>query len=70
VVGAAAGRAPRRRPRSARRPHHPPRAGKDSTDHDRMHPGIWLGFGDVSGVDFWRNRGRMEHVRFAEPPGR
>jgi hypothetical protein len=47
--------------------HHPPRAGKDATDHDTMHPGIWLGFGDISGVDFWRNRGRIEHVGFPEP---
>jgi len=46
---------------------HPPRAG-DAADHDTMHPGIWLGFGDISGVDFWRNRGRIEHVRFSEPP--
>ncbi len=48
--------------------HHPPRAGKDATDHDTMHPGIWLGFGDISGVDFWRNKGRIEHVGFPEPP--
>lgn len=48
--------------------HHPPRPGKDATDHDTMHPGIWLGFGDISGADFWRNKGRMEHVGFPEPP--
>ncbi len=48
--------------------HHPPRPGKDATDHDTMHPGIWLGFGDISGVDFWRNKGRIEHVSFPEPP--
>jgi N-sulfoglucosamine sulfohydrolase len=48
--------------------HHPPRPGKDATDHDTMHPGIWLAFGDLSGHDFWRNRGRVEHVRFIEPP--
>ncbi|MBM3823472.1 MAG: c-type cytochrome, partial [Verrucomicrobia bacterium] len=47
---------------------HPPVAGVDATDHDTMHPGIWLAFGDIGGVDFWRNKGRMEHVRFAEPP--
>lgn len=47
---------------------HPPVPGLDATDHDTMHPGIWLGFGDISGVDFWRNRGRIEHVRFVEPP--
>lgn len=48
--------------------HHPPRPGKDATDHDTMHPGIWLGFGDISGVDFWRNRGRIEHIGFTEAP--
>jgi hypothetical protein len=48
--------------------HHPPRPAKDATDHDTMHPGIWLGFGDISGVDFWRNKGRIEHVRFTEAP--
>ncbi|MFM1767613.1 MAG: hypothetical protein RJA22_142 [Verrucomicrobiota bacterium] len=50
---------------------HPPLPGVDATDHDTMHPGLWLAFGDINGVDFWRNRGRLEHVRFlAEPaPG-
>jgi hypothetical protein len=48
--------------------HHPPRPGKDATDHNTMHPGIWLGFGDISGVDFWRNRGRIEHVGVTEAP--
>ncbi|MCL4181611.1 MAG: PmoA family protein [Verrucomicrobia bacterium] len=48
--------------------HHPPMAGTDATDHDTMHPGVWLGFGDLNGHDFWRNRGHIEHVRFTEPP--
>jgi len=47
---------------------HPPISGKDATDHDTMHPGLWLGFGDISGVDFWRNRGRIQHVKFLKPP--
>jgi putative membrane-bound dehydrogenase-like protein len=47
---------------------HPPVAGVDATDHDTMHPGLWLAFGDINGTDFWRNKGRMEHVRFTEPP--
>jgi len=46
----------------------PPVAGQDATDHDTMHPGLWLGFGDINGTDFWRNRGRIEHVRFIESP--
>ena len=47
---------------------HPPVAGVDAIDHDTMHPGIWLAFGDISGSDFWRNKGRIEHVRFIESP--
>jgi hypothetical protein len=46
----------------------PPIAGTDATDHDTMHPGIWLAFGDVSGADFWRNKATVEHVKFVEPP--
>ncbi|MBM4023714.1 MAG: hypothetical protein FJ284_16015 [Planctomycetes bacterium] len=47
---------------------HPPIKDKDATDHDTMHPGPWLGFGDISGVDFWRNRGSNRHVKFLTPP--
>jgi hypothetical protein len=47
---------------------HPPRSGQDATDHDTMHPGLWLAFGDISGEDFWRNKGRIEDVRFTKPP--
>jgi putative membrane-bound dehydrogenase-like protein len=47
---------------------HPPLKGVDALDHDTMHPGIWLGFGDISGHDFWRNRAAMEHVRFVSEP--
>jgi len=48
---------------------HPPIPGQDAVDHDTMHPGVWLAFGDISGVDYWRNKGRMVHVRFVEEPG-
>jgi hypothetical protein len=47
---------------------HPPNKDKDATDHDTMHPGLWLGFGDISGVDFWRNRGSIRHSKFLTPP--
>jgi len=47
---------------------HPPVDQVDSLDHDTMHPGIWLGFGDVSQQDFWRNTGSIEHVRFVAEP--
>jgi hypothetical protein len=46
---------------------HPPAAG-DATDHATMHPGVWLAFGDISGEDFWRNKARVEHVRFVPSP--
>ncbi len=47
---------------------HPPVAGKDPTDHATFHPGLWLAFGDLSGADDWRNRARVEHDQFVEPP--
>lgn len=47
---------------------HPPAAGKDAVDHDAMHPGLWLAFGDVSGNDFWRNKAAMRHERFVTAP--
>jgi hypothetical protein len=47
---------------------HPPDPDKDTTDHADMHPGIWFGFGDVSGHDFWRNKGRIVHERFVLEP--
>ncbi len=46
----------------------PPIEGKDPTDHDTMHPGLWLAFGDISGSDFWRNKGSIEHVCFTSEP--
>ena len=48
--------------------HHPPVAGMDAVDHADMHPGVWLAFGDINGHDFWRNKARVEHVRFTHPP--
>jgi hypothetical protein len=47
---------------------HPPERSVDATDHDTMHPGIWLALGDISGADFWRNKGCVEHVEFSERP--
>lgn len=47
---------------------HPPDPTVDAVDHDTMHPGIWLGFGDINQEDFWRNKGRIEHVRFSTEP--
>ncbi len=47
---------------------HPPVAGVDASDHDTMHPGLWLAFGDLSGADFWRNKAKVEHVEFVSAP--
>ncbi len=47
--------------------HHPPRE-DDLRDHDALHPGIWLAFGDLGGNDSWRLKARVEHVEFVEPP--
>ena len=47
---------------------HPPVPPLDAVDHDTMHPGLWLAFGDINGVDFWRNRGRIVHRGFARRP--
>lgn len=46
---------------------HPPAEG-DSQDHDKMHTGIWLAFGDLSGQDYWRLKAPVEHVRFVAEP--
>jgi putative membrane-bound dehydrogenase-like protein len=46
----------------------PPVEGVDATDHADMHPGVWLGFGDISGQDFWRNKATMKHESFVVPP--
>jgi hypothetical protein len=47
---------------------HPPVAGVDASDHDTLHPGLWLAFGDLSGADFWRNKAKVEHVEFVSEP--
>jgi len=47
---------------------HPPVAGVDAADHDTMHPGLWLAFGDISAGDFWRNKAKVEHVEFVSEP--
>ncbi len=47
---------------------HPPVKEQDLDDHPTMHPGLWLAFGDLDGADFWRNKGRVKHVRFLGQP--
>jgi hypothetical protein len=48
--------------------HHPPIAGEDVMDHDTLHPGIWMSFGDINGSDYWRLKARVEQVDFVDPP--
>jgi len=46
----------------------PPVEGVDATDHADLHPGVWLGFGAISGQDFWRNKATMKQESFVVPP--
>lgn len=48
---------------------HPPGPvlNKRNDDHETMHPGLWLAFGDLNGVDYWRNKAAVRHVRFEGP---
>src|SRR5687767_2006056 len=46
---------------------HPPKE-PEAVDHPTMHPGIWLAFGALGNGDFWRNKGRVEHVSFVDEP--
>jgi hypothetical protein len=48
----------------------PPVSGVDAMDHSLLHPGIWLAFADLNGVDFWRNKGRVLHSGYLVPPRR
>ena len=38
---------------------YPPRLGIDSLDHPDVHPGIWIGFSELGGTDFWNLHGRV-----------
>ena len=46
---------------------HPPRPG-DIGDHETYHPGLWWGFGDVGGNDYWRLKARSIGGEFIEEP--
>jgi hypothetical protein len=47
---------------------HPLDPEKDLTDHETMHLGIWMSFGDISGNDYWRLKAKTKHERFVEAP--
>ena len=42
--------------------------GEDGIIHPIMHPGIWLGYGDVDGNDYWRLQSKVVFEGFVEPP--
>ena len=42
--------------------------GEEGIIHPVMHPGIWIGFGDVNGNDYWRLKAHVEFNDFVEPP--
>jgi putative membrane-bound dehydrogenase-like protein len=46
---------------------HPPISG-DLGDHATYHPGIWWGFGDVGGNDYWRLKAKIIGGDFIEEP--
>ena len=46
---------------------HPPKPG-DIGDHETFHPGLWWGFGDVGGNDYWRLKARSVGGEFVEQP--
>jgi|CXWL01.1.fsa_nt_gi hypothetical protein len=47
----------------------PPIEGTDPTDHPAMHPGIWLAFANINGVNFWHNNdGKVLHDGFETKP--
>lgn len=48
--------------------HQPIQPDKDPTDHEFLHPGVWLAFADLSGQDSWRNLAAIKHERFTEKP--
>ena len=47
----------------------PPVEGTDPTDHPMMHPGIWLAFANINGVNYWHNNdGKVLHDGFEAKP--
>jgi len=46
----------------------PPRPGIDADDHATMHPGVWLGFSDLSGADPWRHKTAVRFAGFDGEP--
>ena len=46
---------------------HPP-GPNDIQDHPTFHPGIWWGFGDVGGNDYWRLKAKVVGGEFVQEP--
>lgn len=41
---------------------------EDGIIHPVMHPGLWIGFGDVNGNDYWRLQAQVQFNGYVEPP--
>jgi hypothetical protein len=48
--------------------HNPAVPTTEASDHATMHPGLWLAFGRLNGEDYWRNKAKIQHVRFLQSP--
>ena len=46
----------------------PPVEGIDPDDHEFMHPGLWIAYGDINGQDYWRNKATVPFLGFVEEP--
>ena len=46
---------------------HPPKS-TDFQDHETYHPGVWWGFGDIGGNDYWRMKAKVIGGSFLEEP--
>ena len=42
--------------------------GENGIIHPHMHPGIWIGYGDVDGNDYWRLKAKVAFAGFVEHP--
>ena len=46
----------------------PGRTGDDAIIHPRMHPGIWISFGDLNGNDYWRLAAEVRFEGYDDEP--
>ena len=46
---------------------YPPVEGEDRTDHPLIHPGIWMSFKEIGGLNFWRGENHCFTTLIAKP---